>query len=161
MDNYRELEHKFKNEIAYHLHLALPNIVFKKSDLKVSNDYQDTKLSFDMILISSIGVSVRIRKHKYISYKDMTIRYRSTGGQYCEFNKIQDGLADIYFYAYMNNTETDLVKIRICDVDAIRKLINLNKFSIFKNFDGSELATFKFKDIALHGGAIYKYTNLN
>ncbi len=154
MDNYRDLEHKFKLEITKHINNAIPNIRFKKGTVSVSSDYEDGNLSFDMVLNSKIGISVRIRKHKYLKYKDLTIRYRSKAGGYCEFEKIQNGLADIYFYAYMSKDEKDLVKIRICDVNAIRKLISEEKYSIFNNYDKTKLATFSFNDIFKYKGRV-------
>ena len=161
MDNYRDLEHKFKAEITNHINNAMPNIRFKKGSVLVSSDYEDGNLSFDMVLNSKIGISVRIRKHKYINFNDLTIRYRSKAGGYCEFEKIQNGLADIYFYAYMNEDESKLIKIRICDVDAIRELIKQEKYSIFNNYDSTQLATFKFSDIAKYKGGIYKFDSIN
>lgn len=159
MGNYRDLEHKFKPEITRHINNAIPNIRFETGTVSVSSDYEDGNLSFDMVLNSKIGISVRIRKHKYIKFNDLTIRYRSKQGGYCEFEKIQNGLADIYFYAYMNEDESQLVKIRICYVNAIRKLISEAKYNIFKNYDNTKLATFKFSDIAKNKGGIYKFDN--
>lgn len=157
MNNYRDLEHKFKFEITNHINNAMPNIRFKKGIVSVSSDYEDGNLSFDMVLNSKIGISVRIRNFKYMKYNDLTIRYRSKAGGYCEFEKIKNGLSDIYFYAYMNENKDKLIKIRICEVNAIRKLIDKKKYNIYNNYDGTKLATFKFLDIFKENGAIYKY----
>lgn len=157
MNNYRDLEHKFKFEITNHINNAMPNIRFKKGIVSVSSDYEDGNLSFDMVLNSKIGISVRIRNFKYMKYNDLTIRYRSKAGGYCEFEKIKNGLSDIYFYAYMNENKDNLIKIRICEVNAIRKLIDKKKYNIYNNYDGTKLATFKFLDIFKENGAIYKY----
>jgi hypothetical protein len=157
MDSYRNLEYRFKSEITEHINNALPKISFKKGFVSMSSDYEDGNLSFDMVLNSKTGISVRIRKNKFIKYKDLTIRYRSKAGGYCEFEKIKNGLADIYFYAYMNQEESELIKIRICDVNAIRKLIKEEKYNIYNNHDGTQLAAFKFSDILKYNGAIYKH----
>jgi hypothetical protein len=58
----------------------------------------------------------------------------------------------------MNEAETDLVKVRIADVEAIRTLYNNGQYTgPRRNSDGTELIAFSFKNIASVGGAIYKY----
>lgn len=155
MDDIRFLENKFYNEIKHHISLSLPKIKFVS--FRLSTEEEDTKHSFDMVCNVNFNISVRIRKNKYIKYPDMTIRSKTKNGGKTEIDKIKSGMAQVYFYAYMNNKETELIKIRIVNVDAIRKLTNSKKYSKRKNNDGSEFYTYLFSDIFKENGAIYKY----
>lgn len=157
MDNIRELEFKYKDEINNHIKKALPNIYNSFADLKASSDYEDGNLCYDMVFNMNFTVSVRIRKYNYIKYNDLTIRSRSKYGNKTEIDKIKEGLAQVYFYAYESKNRDRLVKIRICDVQAIRKLIRKQKYINRTNFDGTEFKAFKFSDIAVNNGGIYKY----
>ena len=87
----------------------------------------------------------------------MTIRYKSLKGYRTEIDKIKDGLAQIYFYAYMSEDENSLCKVRICNVESIRKLIEQENYKVHENKDGTMLAAFKFQDIANNQGAIYQF----
>jgi succinate dehydrogenase flavin-adding protein (antitoxin of CptAB toxin-antitoxin module) len=157
MNNVRALETKYHAEIGTHLRKALRGFHERYAIIKPSTEFQDGNYSFDLIYQLNFVVSVRIRQHKYMKYKDMTIRYKSKGGGFTEFDKIKQGYAKVYFYAYESEDRNSLVKVRIVDVDAIRKLIAQERYSIYKNDDGTELATFRFSDIATFGGAIYQY----
>lgn len=157
MNEVRKLEYKYADIIHKHLRKALRGFHDWYGMLKHSSDYQDGNLSFDLIYKLNLVISVRIRKNQYIKYKDMTIRYRSKNGGKTEFDKIKEGYAQIYFYAYENETSTDFAKVRIVDVDAIRKLIDKKLYKVYKNADGTELATFAFTDIYNFNGAIYQY----
>jgi len=160
MDNIRELEFKYKNEIDNHIRKCLPNVYNSFADLKPSSNYEDSNLSFDMVFNMNFTVSVRIRKFKYILYNDLTIRSRSKNGNKTEIDKIKEGLAQVYFYAYESKNQDRLVKVRICDVEAIRKLILKKKYVSRSNNDGTEFIAFKFCDIANNNGGIYKYDEL-
>jgi hypothetical protein len=157
MNDYRNLENKFKNLIEYHIKQAMPNLFDSFVQFRQSDEEEDGKLSFDLVFNMNFTISIRIRKNKYTKYNDMTIRYKSMKGHRTEIDKIKDGLAHIYFYAYMDESENSLCKVRICNVDSIRKLIIDEKYKVRKNQDGTMLAAFKFKDIHDYGGAIYKF----
>jgi hypothetical protein len=153
MDNFRKLENKFFKEIEFHIKKAYPKI---NGNLVPSTDKEDTELSFDA-KINDKQFSIRIRKHKYLKYPDLTIRAKSKNNGRTEIDKITDGLAQVYFYAYMNKEENFLVKVRIVDVVSIRKLTQKNKFKKRKNNDGTEFNTYLFSDIKKENGAVYKY----
>ena len=157
MSDVRTLEKKYAKQIRWHITKSLPALHERFAKLKMSSDYADNNLSYDLSYTLHFTISVRIRKHKYINYKDMTIRYKSKGNMRTEFDKIADGYAQIYFYAYESKNEDDLVKVRMVDVNAIRKMIESKSYSVYKNYDGTELATFSFKEISNLGGAIYQY----
>lgn len=157
MNNHRFLELKYKDEIEKHIKLALPNLYGSFIQFKESDDYEDSNLSFDLVFNFNFTISIRIRNYKYLKYNDMTIRYKTIKGNKTEFDKIKEGLAQIYFYAYECPKNESFVKVRMSDVKAIRKLINDEKFITKNNLDGSMLAAFKFNDIASYGGAIYKF----
>jgi hypothetical protein len=156
MNDVRHLENRFLNVIEWHIKKAFPNI---KGNLAPSTDKEDTELSFDA-KIDDKQISIRIRKHKYLKYPDLTIRSRSKNGGKTEIDKIKEGLAQIYFYSYMDEQEKELVKVRIVDVNSIRELTKLNIFEHRKNKDITEFYTYKFKDIKQYNGDIYKYDKI-
>ena len=157
MDNVRELEIKFRDEINNHIKKALPKLADSFAEYRQSTSYEDGALSFDLVYDLNFTVSVRIRKNKYLKYNDLTIRSRSRMGNKTEIDKIMEGMAQVYFYAYMNKEETELVKIRIANVDAIRKLTKLKMFGKKNNNDGTKFNTYSFLNISNYNGAVYKY----
>lgn len=157
MDDVRFLENKYKNEIERHIIAALPNLYGSFIKFRQADSYEDGNLSFDLVFNSNFTISIRIRGNEFINYKDLTIRYRSKQGNRTEFDKIKDGLAQIYFYAYECPNKESLIKVRMANVDSIRELIKEGSYITKTNFDGTMLAAFKFKDIHSKGGAIYKY----
>ena len=88
---------------------------------------QDLEFPNDMKLNVDIEVSVRIRDNKYKRYQDLTVRSRSKNGGKTEIDKILEGKAQIYFYAYMNKEENDLEEINICDIEYFKKLLHKTK----------------------------------
>jgi hypothetical protein len=157
MNDYRNLENKFKSEIELHIKNAMPNLFDSFVQFRQSDDEEDGKLSFDLVFNMNFTISIRIRKHKYLKFNDMTIRYKSLKGYRTEIDKIKDGLAQIYFYAYMSEDENSLCKVRICNVESIRKLIEQENYKVHENKDGTMLAAFKFQDIANNQGAVYQF----
>jgi len=157
MNDYRNLENKFKSEIELHIKNAMPNLFDSFVQFRQSDDEEDGKLSFDLVFNMNFTISIRIRKHKYLKFNDMTIRYKSLKGYRTEIDKIKDGLAQIYFYAYMSEDENSLCKVRICNVESIRKLIEQENYKVRENKDGTMLAAFKFQDIANNQGAVYQF----
>jgi len=153
MDNFRKLENKFFKEIELHIKKAYPKI---NGNLEPSTYKEDTELSFDA-KINNKQFSIRIRKHKYIKYPDLTIRSKSKNNKKTEIDKIMDGLAQVYFYAYMDKEDNFLVKVRIVNVTSIRKLTQKNKFKKRKNNDGTEFNVYLFSDIKKENGNVYKY----
>ena len=144
----REQELKFKDVILTNLTYYLKKIDIKKySILKTSSIYEDTQLSYDMKLNIDMMVSVRIRDNKYKRFQDLTIRSKSKNGGKTEIDKILEGKAQIYFYAYMNKEESDLEEINICDIDILRSLHKENKYTKQKNWDGTKFYAYKFQDI--------------
>jgi asparagine N-glycosylation enzyme membrane subunit Stt3 len=160
MLDHRDLENKFKNDIEHHLVRASFELFKEFGNFTISSDEEDTKLSFDMKFYLNFQVSVRIRKHKYIKYDDATIRYKSKHRQETEIDKINKGLSQVYFYAYMNEAEDELIKIRIFNTEAIRKLHQEGKYTVRYNKDTTALSAFKFTDIKQLNHDIYKYDKI-
>jgi len=156
MNNHRFLENKFYNEIILHISKALPDLQ-KHYQFKESTDYEDSNLSFDLVFNMNFTISIRIRKNKYIPFNDLTIRSKSLNNGKTEIDKIMEGKAQVYFYAYMNKEENELIKIRIADVDSIRKLTNQNKYINKVNSDNTEFYAYKFSEIKKTNGDIYKF----
>tara|TARA_R110000803_G_scaffold42154_1_gene90572 strand:+ start:753 stop:1232 length:480 start_codon:yes stop_codon:yes gene_type:complete len=159
MNDIRFLENKFFKEIKKHILLALPKIQY--INFRLSTDEEDTKLSFDMVCNIDILISIRIRKNKFKVYNDLTIRSRSKNNGKTEIDKIMDNKSQIYFYAYMNEEENLLEKIRIVDVETIKKLTIKEKYQKRKNNDGTEFNTYLFSEIKKENGDIYQYDYKN
>lgn len=157
MDDVRFLENKFSKEIKKHINFALPSLSKHFAEYKPSTSHEDANLSFDLIFNCNFTISVRIRKYQYIKYNDMTIRSRSKKGYKTEIDKINAGMAQVYFYAYMNAEETTLIKVRIVNVNSIRILTNKNEYQSKKNIDSTEFFAYTFKSIAENKGDIYKF----
>jgi len=153
MSNYRDLEHKHLKEIEWHLKIIYPDI---NSMLELSSNKEDSNLSFDAKFHDK-KISIRIRNNEYLKYPDLTIRSKSKNNGKTEIDKIKEGMAEIYFYGYLDKDRNRLVKIRVVSVDAIRRLIQKKKYELKKNSDGTEFFTFLFSDIKKAGGNIYKY----
>jgi hypothetical protein len=156
MDNVRFLENKFKKEIEQHISKALPNLT-KYFKFRPSTNEEDSNLSFDLVFNLDFTISVRIRKNKYLKYKDLTIRSKSKNNGKTEIDKIMEGKAQVYFYAYMNECEDKLIKVFMADVEAIRKLTFVKDYKHKKNNDNTEFFTYNFKDIEWMNGNIYEY----
>ena len=159
MNDIRFLENKFFKEIKKHILLALPKIQY--INFRLSTDEEDTKLSFDMVCNIDILISIRIRKNKFKVYNDLTIRSKSKNNGKTEIDKIMDNKSQIYFYAYMNEKENSLEKIRIVDVETIKKLTIKEKYQKRKNNDGTEFNTYLFSEIKKENGDIYQYDYKN
>jgi|TARA_R110001592_G_scaffold244765_1_gene506155 hypothetical protein len=159
MNDIRFLENKFFKEIKKHILLALPKIQY--INFRLSTDEEDTKLSFDMVCNIDILISIRIRKNKFKVYNDLTIRSKSKNNGKTEIDKIMDNKSQIYFYAYMNEEENLLEKIRIVDVATIKKLTIKEKYQKRKNNDGTEFNTYLFSEIKKENGDIYQYDYKN
>lgn len=157
MDNFRFLENKFSKEIEKHVNKALPNLTNIFCEYRPATNYEDGNLSFDLVFNLKFTISIRIRKYKYIKYLDLTIRSKSKKGFETEIDKINKGMAQVYFYAYMNEEQNELIKVRIVNVETIRKLTLQNLYTKKQNNDGTEFFTYKFTDIKNLNGNIYQY----
>tara|TARA_R110002126_G_scaffold188804_1_gene337169 strand:+ start:459 stop:935 length:477 start_codon:yes stop_codon:yes gene_type:complete len=156
MDNVRFLENKFSKEIKKHISKALPNLQ-AYFEFRPSTDEEDCNLSFDLVFSLDFTISVRIRKFKYLNYSDLTIRSKSKNNGKTEIDKIMEGKAQVYFYAYMNEEENKLIKVRIANVESIRKLTTSNIYTHRKNNDQTEFYAYSFENIKKMKGNIYKY----
>jgi len=161
MGDVRDLENRHFSEIIKHLKLAI-NGFTPFTCTRLSTEEEDTKLSFDLQFNMNLQISVRIRKNQYRSRQDLTIRYKSKGGNETEIDKINNYKAQIYFYAYLDELENTFDEVHIVDVQSIRTLYEKGIFAgPYKNHDGTELIGFKFKDIIKEKGEIYSYEVCN
>ena len=62
MNDYRNLENKFKNEIELHIKNAMPNLFDSFVHFRQSDEEEDGKLSFDLVFNMNFTISIRIRK---------------------------------------------------------------------------------------------------
>lgn len=143
----REQESIFSSFVEKALKESIKNkpiSFFNKYTIRQSSTDEDTKLSFDMVFSGELEVSVRFRKQQYIKYEDVTIRTRSMCGYKTEIDKLIEGMGHIYFYGWLNENETKIVKWLIYDINNIRSLLETNG-TLRCNGDGTE---FKAYDLA-------------
>ena len=92
-----------------------------------------------------------IEKLYNVSYKDLALYLRKLRDKIEKQrgdNKIKEGKAQVYFYAYENKERTKLEQINICDVDIIRELYKTKKYIEQSNkYDNTKFLAFYFKDI--------------
>lgn len=161
MEIIRSQEHKFKNYIGnviYNNIKKLPKTLFQ---INQSNDVEDNTLSFDLIFNLNVQISVRLRKNKYIKYKDITIRSRSKKGYTTEIDKIysgcsESGCSQIYFYGWLSEDENEIIQWILLDINKFRKKVY--DYGVErKNDDGTEFKAFSFKFLLENNAIIDKY----
>lgn len=153
----RNLEIKYMDDVKMHINRALNNMYDKGFKIVQSSDYEDKNLSFDIKFNWSFVISVRIRRNKYIKFKDVTIRSKSQNNGKTEIDKIMEGMSNVYFYAYQNLEQNRLVKGYLINVNTIRELIKTQSYTSHNNTDNTSFLGFKIKDIEEQGGLIYSF----
>lgn len=154
MNNIRQQENQFMPFIYQKLKRSLFNLPDNYFIIKQSSDEEDTKLSFDMKFTSDIQISVRLRKYKYISYKDITIRSRSKKGGLTEITKLSNGMGQIFFYGWLDEKEENIIQWVLVDIDKIRDKLHTHYSGDFPNNDGSRLKTYSFDFLKEYGAII-------
>lgn len=110
------------------MHLLSVHIAPEKSDLKEATDL--------VITVDGGDVAVRIRRPRYNDrYKDLTIRAWRRGNIKTEIDKIRDGFARWYLYAWSDGNN-GLMDWMLIDIDALRESGLLDRKQIIKNKDG-------------------------
>jgi hypothetical protein len=137
----RQLEHKFKDDIFKTLRVNKLMQPFMKWDIDLSSEEEDCNLSYDMVFMGRVELSVRIRKNEYLRYKDFTIRSRSKNGFKCEIDKLIEGLGSIYFYGWMDEAEQGLEHWIVVDINKIRDKL-LTNGSERSNADGTKFRAY-------------------
>lgn len=130
----RQFEVKHKDQIFKILNESnFLNYAVWKGDL--STDFEDQNYSYDLIYNGRIEISVRIRKNKYLKYKDFTVRSKSKYGYETEIDKLKKGFGNIYFYGWLDAFETNICEYLIIDINKIRDKLDNGIFRI--NYDGT------------------------
>jgi hypothetical protein len=117
----RQFEHKFKSRIFKIMKTNRLLIQSMKWNMELSSEEEDCTLSYDMIFMGRVELSVRIRRNEYLRYKDFTIRSRSKNGFKCEIDKLIEGHGNLYFYGWMDKSEADLEYWIVVDINRIRQ----------------------------------------
>ena len=88
-------------------------------DVNIAPKKEDMEEATDMIITANRGhVAVRIRRGRY-TFRDITIR--SKNGTYkTEIDKIMNGYADFYLYAWENKDRTDISEYALIDINKAR-----------------------------------------
>lgn len=90
-------------------------------NIEIAEPEADMKYATDMIVEVNNGhVAVRIRRSVY-SYRDLTIRSYKNGYK-TELDKLKEGYADWYLYAWENKTQSGLAEYILIDLEIARPL---------------------------------------
>jgi len=152
----RQQENKFLPFIKSVIDYSLPNITKGNFNVKLSTDYEDSKLSFDAIYSTDIEISIRLRTYSYINYNDFTIRYRSNSGIETEIDKLIDGKGNLYFYGFLNEQQTEPIKWILFDINKIRNKLLTTGYIRNNRFDLTQLKVYSF-DFLKENNAIISY----
>lgn len=134
----RQFEVKHKDQIFKILH-EINCLKYAVWQGEMSTDFEDQNYSFDLVYNGKIEISVRIRKHEYLKYKDFTIRSQSKCGYETEIDKLKKGFGNIYFYGWLDPNELNICEYLIVDINKIRYKLDDGGFR--SNKDGT---AFKF-----------------
>lgn len=109
---------------------------FQLISIRPGTPLEDLKAATDMVVEVTAGtIAVRIRRANY-GYRDLTIRAWRSSGAKTELQKIQEGHADYYLYAW-ENERGDFTDWMIVDLDCLRGSGLLESTKIKKNRDGT------------------------
>jgi hypothetical protein len=98
------------------------------SSFTKSTPKQDMQEGFDAIFtLPDIKIPIRIRKKKYLSFRDITIRSKLDTGSRTEIDKIRDGCGDYYFYAWETKNRNSFVAYVIFDINKFVKSGRIDK----------------------------------
>lgn len=112
---------------------ASPKLV----NVRVSDEYKDTKESTDMIIeVLKSDIALRVREPQY-DYRDLTIRTKALNGGKTEIDKLREGFADIYIYGWGDGKGKVLEYVMI-DIDKLRQNDLLDDSKPTRNPDGTE-----------------------
>lgn len=119
---------------------------------------EDTEQGFDAVLsFPDVKIPIRIRKHEYLKYMDLTIRSKSKYNNKTEIDKLKEGFGDYYFYAWTDETKTskgnnNILTYMILDLSVFRNTVLENPSIKDKpNFDGTCFNTYTMKQLQDNG----------
>lgn len=124
MDNIRNLEVRFKDDICKIFRENKIIYPFVKWELSLSSDLEDSKFSYDMVYNGKVEISVRLRNNYYLKYRDFTIRCKSRNNGITEIDKLKSGMGNVYFYGWLNDISTEIQEYVIVDINKIRGLLD-------------------------------------
>ena len=89
---------------------------------------EDAERNTDLIVLKmdSVRIGCRIRRYQYLKDfgNEFTIRSGLPSGVKTELTKIIEGWGDMFFYGFSNETETDLAKWFLGDMNVFRLWFN-------------------------------------
>lgn len=128
-------------------------------DIRVASEQDDVHHSTDLnVNVTGGNVAVRIRRNNK-TFRDLTIRAYK-GGHKTEIDKLREGFADWYLYAWegINNTFDDWILV---DINILRKsgMLNQNRY-ITMNTDGdSGFVTYSIPELVSCGALTARKEN--
>lgn len=113
-------------------------------DVRIADEYKDKNESTDLI-IQVVGGDVAVRTRK-TSFRDFTIRSKSYYGQKTELDKLREGFAKWYLYAWESKDGYDYVLV---DMDVVRKcgILDIKRKEI-PNIDGTKFIAINLSELA-------------
>ena len=121
-------------------------------DIKLASEYQDTRQATDMVVTVTTGtIAVRIRTFKSTKkkYRDFTVRSITRCGNKTEIDKLRDGWARWYVYAWENQAG-EISEWMFIDMDKVRasKLLDTKRHDI-PNGDGTFFRAYSETELRL------------
>lgn len=142
IENFRELEHKYKSTIENIVRKEWKNIPMERT-IEMSSDHEDMKLSFDMKFENKLELSIRVRNYNALQYMDMTLRTKSRGGGLTEIDKLIDGKGQYYLYMWENKESTEIEEFILVDIEKLRPYLKVEhcKIAFKSNGDGTSFGS--------------------
>lgn len=113
-------------------------------DIKIADEYKDKNESTDLV-IQVMGGDVAVRTRK-TNFRDFTIRSKSYYGQKTELDKLREGFAKWYLYAWEDrNGEYDYILV---DMDTVREsgILDIKRKEI-PNVDGTKFVAIGLSEL--------------
>lgn len=136
--------------------------VIGKTESRMSSYEEDTRESFDLVVSKDVCVSVRLRKNKYLSWRDFTLRSRTNySGKIIrgdliktEYQKISEGKGSCYFYGWYAKDNKTILSYILVDLNKLRP--HLTSHGAEKpNGDGTYFVPYSVKFLKSIGAIIH------
>lgn len=156
----RDQEHQFRNFVEKAVRPHMHNFSKLRSGAVVSTTEEDTRLSFDMRVGLWVPVSVRLRKNRYLRYRDFSIRSKTRySGQVingelvkCELDKLKEGYGNCYFYGWLTPCELSIAHYMLIDINRLRHRLDCGTDK--PNPDGVTWGRYYDLDLVRDAGAL-------
>lgn len=160
----REKEHKFVRFVERAVSPFLHCFSNQNTGAVVSDDVEDTRLSFDMRVGLWVPVSVRLRSAYYFKKwpGDFSIRSKTKySGQIinwervlCEMDKLLAGMGNCYFYGWLSGCGEQIENYMIVDVNRFRRHLHTGQER--NNGDGTAGTYYNIEQLRMTGSLVFQ-----